>query len=275
MSSNAHSSLPVKIASNCQNISHDSRRRTHQLEKTSPRRNDKERKASEIINSYEDRLRVVNQEVKAIRSRAETEANELLDDVKRKVEALVKEIRESGAAPEVVRKVRQEITAIKKSHPVPAEKDEKRSIQRIEPGMLVKIRGTEMAGEVIELVDAKKVVLESGGKRVIVSIDSLETTREKPLVFMKQNDFIDFSEASNEVDLRGLYGDESIEILDKFIDKAILLRLTRFESSTVRGAVRSGKGSTSTFRKIRTSPHFNSGNGTREERRVTVAVLNE
>jgi DNA mismatch repair protein MutS2 len=71
------------------------------------------------------------------------------------------------------------------------------------------------------------VVFESAGKRVVAAVDNLEITRDKPLALFKQNDFIDYSEASNEIDLRGMYGDESIESLDKFIDKAILLHLNR------------------------------------------------
>ncbi|HLF13334.1 MAG TPA: endonuclease MutS2 [Bacteroidota bacterium] len=249
--------------------------RTHRLEKTLSAAEEKERKASEIIHLYEEKLRGISQEVKSIRSRATTEANDLLDDVKRRIETLVREIRESSASRDVVRKAKEEISNFKKSHPLKEDMPELHAILKVEPGMLVKIRGTDMAGEVIELVDAKKVVLESAGKRVIVALDSLEITRENPLVLFKQNEFIDFSDVTNEIDLRGLYGDESIELLDQFIDKAVLLRLTRVRIIHGKGKGALRKRVNEYLSKNKNVASFQLGEWNEGGAGVTIAILNE
>jgi DNA mismatch repair protein MutS2 len=201
--------------------------RTNQLEKTLFEAAARERKAADIIHSYEEKLLHINREVKELRSRAESEATELLDETKRRIEGLVREIRESGATREVVRRAKEEVASMKERHKQSEPEADSRIEGPVVVGMMVKLRGTGMAGEVMEVIDARRVVLESGGKRVVASVKDLEITRDKPLALFKQNDFIDYSEASNEIDLRGMYGDESIGLLDKFIDKAILLRLTR------------------------------------------------
>ncbi len=249
--------------------------RTQQLEKTLARAEGKEKRATEIINSYEERLHNAHQEVKAIRSRAETDVNQLIDDVKRRVESLVKEIRESDADREVVRKVRKEIITLKTDHPIPEEINVKKPIGRVEPGMLVKIRGTEMAGEIIEVIDSKKVVLESAGKRVIASINSLEITRDIPQVSPSQKDFIDYSKVSNEVDLRGLYGDESVEILDKFVDKAVLLRLTKIRIIHGKGKGALRKRVDEYLAKNKNVASYQLGEWNEGGGGVTVAILNE
>jgi DNA mismatch repair protein MutS2 len=201
--------------------------KTLQLERLVADAAEKGKTASETIHLYEEKLRSVNQEVKTIRSRAESEAGALLDDVRRRIETLVREIRESGADRGVVRKAKEEIAELKKEHLPGPEPAAPAGLRSISPGMFVKIRGGEMAGEVIELAGPGKVVLESAGKRIIVPIESLEPARELPAISFKHGDNIDYDEVSTEIDLRGFYGDESIEHLDRFIDKALLMHLTR------------------------------------------------
>ncbi len=201
--------------------------KTNSLELSLRSASERERQSADIVRLYEGRLRDVKQEVKAIRSRAESEAREMIEALKRNVENLVRELRESGARADVTRKVRREINDLERSRPVPDDPESHSSISSVQPGQLVKIQGTDTVGEVVELIDTKKVAIMSAGKRVIVAIRKLEITQEKPLVLFKQNDFIDFSDVTNEIDLRGRYGDESIELLDKFIDKSMLLRLRR------------------------------------------------
>lgn len=201
--------------------------RTNELEKMLGEASRRERDASAIIHSYEERLKSVTSEVRGIRSRAETEARELLEETNRSIERLVREIRESAASREAVKRAKEQVAARKNALTGTGAETVKAPDRPIEVGMLVRIPGTGMVGEVIERIDARKVVIESGGKRVVAQTDHLEITRDKPVALFKQNDFIDYSEASNEIDLRGLYGDESIELLDRFIDKALLLRLKR------------------------------------------------
>lgn len=201
--------------------------RTAQLERALSEVTEREGKAAETIRLYEEKLLHINREVKELRSRAESEARELLTETKKRIEGLVREIRESGASREVVRKVKEEVAEMRERHKEPEPSEEMRFEGPVRVGMMVKLRGTGMAGEVIEVIDARRVAIESAGKRVVAAIDHLEITRDKPLALFKQNDFIDYSEASNEIDLRGMYGDESIAVLDKFIDKAVLLHLTR------------------------------------------------
>ena len=198
----------------------------------------------------------------------------MIGGLRQNVENLVRELRESGAKTEVVRKVKREISEIERSRPVSSDSASHSSIENLHPGLLVKIRGTETIGEIVEVIDAKKVSLTTAGKRVIVAIENLEITREKPLVLFKQNVFIDFSDVKNEIDLRGRYGDESIEQLDKFIDKAMLLRLQRVRIIHGKGTGELRKRVSEYLSKNKNVGSFQLGEWNEGGGGVTIAILN-
>jgi DNA mismatch repair protein MutS2 len=247
--------------------------RTNELERSLVAAAARERKATDTINSYEEKLSHINKEVRELRSRADSEAREILAETKKRIEAIVKEIRESGAARDVVRKAKDEVTSLKERHKEAEPVRESHNDRPVAVGMMVKLRGTGMAGEVIEVVDARRVVIDSGGKRVVASIDSLEITHDKPLMLLKQTDIIDYAGASNEIDLRGMYGDESIEILDKFIDKAILLHLGRVRIIHGKGTGTLRKRVTEYLSKNRNVESFQLGEWNEGGAGVTVANL--
>ncbi len=248
--------------------------KTNRLEMSLISAEERERQSADIIRLYEGKLREVKKEVKVIRSRAESDAREMVEGIRRNIENLVKELRESGAGAEVVRKVKSEITAMEKSRTGSENPDPYPIVENLEPGQLVRIRGTETVGEVIDVIDAKKAAITTAGKRVIVAIRDLEITREKPLVLFKQNDFIDFSDVKNEIDLRGRYGDESIDLLDKFIDKSMLFRLRRVRIIHGKGTGELRKRVADYLSKNKNVTSYQLGEWNEGGGGVTIAILN-
>lgn len=178
--------------------------------------------------SYEEKLRHVQEEVRSIRSRTEEELRHVIEGGRKQIEAVVREIRESGASKEAVRMAKSAIEELSrqsvKERTAPSTRGE---TIRPRPGMIVTVRGTGMTGEVLEISHGAKAVIESGGKRVVVPFDQLDRALEKPVANIGGNDFIETDKPAMDVDLRGLYGDESIAVLEQFIDRAILHKLTR------------------------------------------------
>jgi DNA mismatch repair protein MutS2 len=195
--------------------------RTNELEKSLEETGKLRAAAEKTIELYESRLATVTEELKGMRLKAKTEAAEIIAGAKKQIEHLVKEIRESGASKEVVRSVKGELADMTRSaglderKPAPSKRIEAR------PGSLVRVVGTSTTGEVLDILDAGKVAIESGGKRLILPVEQLETAFEKPIEIYRGSTLPEISEVKNEIDLRGLYGDEAINEVDRFIDKAL------------------------------------------------------
>jgi len=195
--------------------------RSNQLEKSLTETRQLRASAQSTIDLYETRLASVSQELKGMRLKAKTEAADIVADAKKKIEHLVKEIRESGASKSIVKSAKAELETFGSAISEDIEKPIKKSGIDTRPGSLVRVTGTSTTGEILELVDSKRVAIESGGKRLIVPLGKLENTSEKPVELSRHNTLPDLSDVKNEIDLRGLYGDEALGEVDIFMDKAL------------------------------------------------------
>jgi len=195
--------------------------RTGELERSLAETNRLRAAAQSTIDMYEIRLSNVAEELKALRLKAKQEASGIVEEARKKVEHLVKEIRETGAAKETVKKAKADLETFSRSVVEKPVKIGKLQPPEARPGRVVRVAGTSTTGEILERIDARRVAIESGGKRLIVPLEQLESASEKSVEPVRHSHFIEVNDIKTEIDLRGLYGDEAIAEVDRFLDRAM------------------------------------------------------
>ncbi len=249
--------------------------RTRQLEVSLEESERLRRTAQSTIDLYQTKLSSVSTELKEMRLKAKTEAARIVADAKKSIELLVKGIRETGASKEAVKAARNELGSLAASLETDVEKPANRMGFKVEPGSVVRVIGTSTTGEILERVDGQRIAIESGGKRIIVSMNQVEIASEKPRKDIIYKPLPEISNVKNEIDLRGQYGDEAISTLDHFLDGAL-------QAGWKRVRIIHGKG-TGVLRKrvgeyLKNDPRvisFQLGEWNEGGAGVTVAVLHE
>ncbi|HEX9916919.1 MAG TPA: endonuclease MutS2 [candidate division Zixibacteria bacterium] len=184
--------------------------------------------SDELLNLYQDKLRKIELKEKELERKSLEEARRLVDQTKIELERLVAQIRSTQADKELVKKTHQFIDKTEKEikDKLKISKDKKTEEQNIEKGDVVWIDSLKVQGEVISK-QGDQVRVRAANFTYTVGreeISKVETAKEKPV----QSGSISSSEAqgaSLEVDLRGLYGDEAVEVVDKCLDRAYVSNL--------------------------------------------------
>lgn len=235
----------------------------------------KEKQLEELTSSYESNLLDVEKERKKIIREAKTEAEHILNEANAKIENTIRTIKESQAEKEKTKDVRQALNEFKESlkdrdaesnHKI-AKKIEKLQTNKnkkkvnsttstsedkkeISIGDLVKVKGQSTIGEVIDIqrnnaivafgmikttakLDSLEYVSKNQAKREIktsvISSATSDEMREKKLNFKQ------------DIDIRGMRGEEALQAVMYFVDDAILVGMSRIRilHGTGTGALRS------------------------------------
>lgn len=235
----------------------------------------KEKQLEEVTASYETDLLDVEKERKRIMREAKAEAERILNEANAKIENTIRTIRETQAEKEKTRLARQSLGEFKETLKTddPLENDKiARKIEKLQNrkekskeknkavhqevkkeiaiGDSVRVKGQTTIGEVMELQRNNAVVafgmirttvklntLEHVSKNqakkearpTIISASSTDEMREKKLNFKQ------------DIDVRGMRGDEALQAVMYFIDDAILVGMSRVRilHGTGTGALRS------------------------------------
>ncbi|WP_038032708.1 endonuclease MutS2 [Thermonema rossianum] len=189
--------------------------------------------------AYEKKLAELQEKRSEWIRRAKREAKELLADVNRKIENAIREIREQQAEQNKTKQIRQEIEQLKEQF---AEVEETAPDQTEDYEV---IGGEIQAGDWVRLKDAPETigeVMEITGKDARIMIGQLVSevklnrleriSRRQAKQQMKQakvgvrygSDLHEkFKNFSHQIDLRGMRGEEAIQLLNKWLDEAILV----------------------------------------------------
>ncbi|RPI04030.1 MAG: hypothetical protein EHM64_11265, partial [Ignavibacteriae bacterium] len=190
---------------------------------------EKERLESMIL-SYEQKTTQLKRELGTIRKKAVEEAKDIVKQAQLKVEHSVKEIRESGAQREIVRSSHQLLKRLGEDLEKfnEEEKTTPQDVENIQIGDIVRIRDGRERGEVQEIQGKHAVVL-SGNARLRIPLTELH--KEQPLQkqYSVSSSSIAAPEASTEIDLRGLFGDDAITQVQTFLDNAYAAGLHRVD----------------------------------------------
>lgn len=167
---------------------------------------------------------------------AKVEAKALLDQVNKKIEASIKEIKESKADSKVSKKIREDIEFLKREvkpdQPVVSVADVKVIGGEIKEGDFVRLKDNGALAQVLTL-KKKEADISIGDLKSTVKISRLEKVshgevKKEKKSFAKRTGFdthtkmMDFSP---NLDIRGKRGEEILPIVQNFIDDAYMLGL--------------------------------------------------
>ncbi|MDR2859735.1 MAG: Smr/MutS family protein [Mediterranea sp.] len=225
----------------------------------------REKHLEELTAQYEAELEELHKSRKEIIRQATEEAYHLLHESNAKIENAIRTIKETQAEKEKTRLIRQELTdfqnsvknlIIQKQEDGIARKIEKLQQKRerkkvvnisnqtitVKPiieGDIVKIKGQNTIGKVLEITERNAIVA-SGNIKITVKPECLEhvpsgvispntksawnvsvNTNIQDQMYEKKLDF------KQEIDVRGMRGDEALQAITYYIDDAILVGMNR------------------------------------------------
>lgn len=185
---------------------------------------------------YERRLRELEEGKEAILAAARQEAAELLSKAKSDADELLGQLRsaEKAEREEVAREIRTELldkrdVLIDVKPPTP--KPIKVQPERLAPGMAVYLTKLKQKGQILDLTTSGEALVQVGPLRVTLPVQELTVTEEQPqAIGSRGNVSLQTSKAStisSELDLRGMNVEEAMGKVDKYLDDALLAGLPR------------------------------------------------
>ena len=217
----------------------------------------REKKLEEIVGRYEQDLTDVNKQRKEIIREAKAEAQRILQEANARIENTVREIKEAQAEKEQTKLARKALEDFKTSVQETEGEDnriapklaklkdpshrkqqkQKTAVQpifdrnTIEVGDSVRLKGQTSAGTVIEL-QGKQAVVAFGMLKSTVKVEQLEKVSKGQIKKeIQKSTFISTQTADEmhekrlhfkqEIDVRGMRGDEALQAVTYFIDDAI------------------------------------------------------
>ncbi|MDF9828802.1 DNA mismatch repair protein MutS2 [Parabacteroides sp. PF5-6] len=219
-----------------------------------------EKKLEEVTARYEKDLEAVNKQRKEIVRQAKEEAGQILADANARIEHTIREIKQAQAEKEqtqLARKALEEFKATvlsaeeedariaRKMAKIKERNEKKKKKEKtatakpvfnrevIEAGDAVRLKGQTSAGTVME-VQGKQAVVAFGMIKSTVKIEQLEKVSKGQLKKEAQKStFVSAQTADNmhdkklnfkqEIDVRGMRGDEALQAVTYFVDDAILV----------------------------------------------------
>lgn len=223
-----------------------------------------EKKLEDITSRYEKDLEEVNRQRKEIMREAKAEAQRILAEANARIENTVREIKEAQAEKEQTKLARKALEEFKASVESAGEEDDKiarkmaklqerkeRKKQKqntpaakqtfnrdvIEVGDNVRLKGQVSAGTVMEL-QGKQAVVAFGMIKSMVKLEQLEKVSKGQIKKEIQKSTFVSSDTTDhmhekklnfkqEIDVRGMRGDEALQTVTYFIDDAIQVGASR------------------------------------------------
>ena len=216
----------------------------------------REKRLEDITSRYEKDLADIHAQRKEILAKAKEDADCLLREANARIENTIREIREAQADKEQTKLARRSLEDFKSSvHDKPddndaiarkmqqlrdraARKQQKAALPKprpedepLKPGDAVRLKGQTSAGEVIE-VAGNQATVAFGMIKSTVKLDRLERVSRNQLkreaqkaTFLSEQTTDEMHEKrlnfKQEIDIRGMRGDEALQTVTYFIDDAI------------------------------------------------------
>jgi len=227
----------------------------------------REKQMEDTIARYQKEIEELNHSRKEIIRQAKEDAERLLSDSNAKIENTIRAIKEAQAEKEQTRLIRKELSDFKESidevgskeheekiarkmeklREKQGRKKEKKSspekvihkevkIEPLTPGCPVKIKGQTSVGELLE-VNGKNAVVAFGMIKTSIKLDKLERAtgqqpkKEQKSTFVSSQTQDEMYEKKlhfkQDIDVRGMRGDEALQAVTYFIDDAIQIGVGR------------------------------------------------
>ncbi|MBW7887043.1 MAG: endonuclease MutS2 [Bacteroidetes bacterium] len=195
-------------------------------------------KNKELSSIYEQKNKLLNNEIKELKRRAVEEAKELIEKASSQIELTVKEIKLQQANKEVIKTSKNKITQIEnelKSLEQSLADDKtvliKNLKKKIKINDIIKLKASGQTGVVLSLPDKEgNLSIGFNSIKAKISLENIELLEKKNSNKTAVSSFVPTDkEFSSEVDVRGFYGDDAITIVDKFLDDALISGLQRVD----------------------------------------------
>lgn len=207
------------------------------------------KRLEEITSKYEADLEVINKQKKEILAQAREQAERLLTESNARIENTIREIREAGADKEKTKQIRQSLREFKeKIEPAGSPETKRQKKQKQKPavssdtglkqtkplaaGDTVRLIGQSSPGEIIE-ISGKKAIIVFGMIKSTVDLDKLERVSSNQIKKEQKSsntrDLLHERKLSfkQDIDVRGMRGDEALQAVMYFVDDAIQLGMSR------------------------------------------------
>lgn len=198
-----------------------------------------ETKLRGLISLYNERITKLDREKKLILKHSREEGEKFLNEAKHSINAIIKEIRESGASKQAIKNanvtlhnILAEGKTLHKEEPVPSAE-----VQNLKVGDTVRIKGSNSTGIIEEFLrNGEMAHITSGTIRLKVKVSELELTApEKKKPAFSEYSLITEAQYGFRLDIRGKKPEETELEIIKFVD-------TAYSSSRDRIEILHGKG---------------------------------
>jgi DNA mismatch repair protein MutS2 len=208
-----------------------------------------------LVQGYEQKTKALRSELQIMKKQAVDEAKEIVRGAQSLIERTVKDIRESSAEKTTVQAARESVHQMKKKIEELTVEEEPTAPEALRVGDIVRSKNTSQEGEIVEMKSPFATLL-IGSAKLKVRIETLQKVNSRQAtVASVSSSAIYTPEGKNEIDLRGMLGDEAIAQVERFLDDALVAGLHRVD-------IIHGKG-TGALRKrigefLKTHPHIRS-----------------
>ena len=186
-----------------------------------------------LSNLYQQNIEKLNKEKKDILKRVKSEADNYLSGINSKFEKIVKELKESKAAKDVIKSSRKIIEELKEENKNLFKEniEEQGSEDNLSKGDYAAIKNTQTVGQIVDIVPSKnKATLKVGSIKMLVDINDLvRSKKSREENSGGRNYDIAVTVPGSRIDIRGEKpGEAEFEVI-KFIDSAYSSGLERIE----------------------------------------------
>jgi len=181
--------------------------------------------AEEMEQLYRTQAEKLRKDVDAEKKKALAETETLLDQTRKETERLVAEIRRTQASPESVKEAHHTIKArqdeLKRHKETLKQPAVDQPLDRFIAGDRVRLIDLGHEGEIEELVGEDRARVRIGNITSVVDIRKLEKLGAEPKRSSKSTPRVQAEGmATPEIHLRGMTGEEAIDALERFLDRA-------------------------------------------------------
>jgi DNA mismatch repair protein MutS2 len=187
----------------------------------------------ELSELYKQNIEKLDNEKKAILKKAKADAEDYLKGINRKIENVIKEIKESNAKNEVIKESQQIVREIKQENKTLFKEDIVLNEENynFEAGNIVAVKDTQSVGEILELSkDKKKATVRFGSVKMQVAVQKLihtkkENKKEESTIYVTPQ--VEMPQLR--LDIRGEKPEEAEFEIIRFIDDAYSSGMVRIE----------------------------------------------
>ena len=206
----------------------------HRYEKESRRFEEQNTILEKTLKNYDELKNELEKRRKEILNNAKLEARNLLKETNKRVEALIRQIKESKAEKESTRKAREGVRKFEnklKTEKIDTSNEDVVVVNGpIKVGDMVRIKGQQSFGEVLK-INKKDAEVLFGDLKSVIRLNRLEKISKRLMKKVEKSNAsslrgIDInarkSKFSHNIDLRGKRAEEALQMVNSFLDDAIL-----------------------------------------------------